>query len=155
MRKERIADLLKFMELSTSADMLVNRYSGGMIRRLEIAQAMLHRPAVLFLDEPTIGLDPSARKLVWNLVLNLREEFGTTILITTHDMEEANHLCDIVGFMNLGSLVAQGVPKAMKAELGPQATLNDVFIHYTGATMTERGDYAQAAETRRTIHNLD
>jgi ABC-2 type transport system ATP-binding protein len=154
-RDQRIEDLLKFMGLTASADMRVNQYSGGMIRRLEIAQAMLHRPAVLFLDEPTIGLDPSARKLVWELVLSLRKEYGTTILISTHDMEEAEHLCDVIGFMNQGCLVAQGVPKEMKAELGSKATLNDVFIHFTGGTMTERGDYAQAAETRRTIHHLD
>jgi len=84
----------------------VRRYSGGMIRRLEIAQSMLHRPSVLFLDEPTVGLDPSAKRAVWERIAELRREFGTTILMTTHDMEEADHLCDMVAVMHRGVLAA-------------------------------------------------
>ena len=82
-RKTRIYQALEFMELGDAAHRLVSHYSGGMIRRLEIAQSMLHRPRVLFLDEPTVGLDPSARRAVWERIRGLRDQFGTTILMTT------------------------------------------------------------------------
>jgi ABC-2 type transport system ATP-binding protein len=88
-RAVRIRHALEFMDLSHVAGKLVKHYSGGMIRRLEIAQSMLHRPTVLFLDEPTVGLDPIAKQAVWQNVRDLRQEFGTTILMTTHDMQEA------------------------------------------------------------------
>jgi ABC-2 type transport system ATP-binding protein len=154
-RKERIAQALDFMELGNAADQRVSHYSGGMIRRLEIAQSMLHRPQVLFLDEPTVGLDPLARHAVWQRIRDLRREFGTTILMTTHDMEEADQLCEIVAFMTLGRVVALGVPSSLKAELGPEATLDDVFIRYTGSSVAERGDYKDATRTRRTAHRLE
>jgi ABC-2 type transport system ATP-binding protein len=154
-RKRRIAQALEFMELGEAADRLVNHYSGGMIRRLEIAQSMLHRPQVLFLDEPTVGLDPLARHAVWQRIRDLRREFGTTILMTTHDMEEADRLCDTVAFMTLGDLVAQGAPSALKDALGANATLDDVFIHWTGGSATERGDYKDAARTRHTARRLE
>jgi ABC-2 type transport system ATP-binding protein len=88
-RESRVQDALDMMGLSDAADKMVRSYSGGMIRRLEIAQSMLHRPRVLFLDEPTIGLDPLARQAVWSHVNSLRTDFGTTIFLTTHFMEEA------------------------------------------------------------------
>jgi len=93
-RKRRIEEALHFMGLTEFGRKLVKTYSGGMIRRLEIAQAMLHRPAVLFLDEPTIGLDPVARRSVWERLLELRRNFRMTVLITTHGMDEADELCD-------------------------------------------------------------
>jgi ABC-2 type transport system ATP-binding protein len=154
-RQPRIAQALEFMELGEAADKLVGHYSGGMIRRLEIAQSMLHRPRVLFLDEPTVGLDPLARHAVWQRIRDLRQEFGTTILMTTHDMEEADRLCDTVAFMTSGNLVAQGAPADLKGELGPDATLDDVFIRCTGGSVKERGDYQDAARTRRTAHRLE
>jgi ABC-2 type transport system ATP-binding protein len=92
-RRQRISDVLEFMGLSEFSRKLVRTYSGGMIRRLEIAQAMLHRPILLFLDEPTIGLDPVARKAVWQHIQQLRADYGTTILLTTHYMDEADQLC--------------------------------------------------------------
>ena len=107
-REARIADLLDFMELAGAAHQLVNQYSGGMIRRLEIAEALVHRPSVLFLDEPTIGLDPSARKRLWNTIKEWKKKYSTTILITTHDMEEADKLCDVVAFMHLGKILRNG-----------------------------------------------
>jgi len=152
---KRISQALEFMELDNAADRLVSRYSGGMIRRLEIAQSMLHRPRVLFLDEPTVGLDPLARHAVWERIRDLRREFGTTILMTTHDMEEADQLCDTVALMTLSRLVALGRPAELKTALGSDATLDDVFIHYTGRSTTERGDYKDAARTRRTAHRLE
>lgn len=154
-RGTRIAQALAFMELQDVADRLVTHYSGGMIRRLEIAQAMLHRPAVLFLDEPTVGLDPAARHAVWQRIRELRAQFGTTILMTTHDMDEADHLCESLAFMHQGKLVARGTPTELKAAIGPQATLDDVFIHFTGASIIEREDYRNVAQARRTIHRFE
>ena len=110
------------MGLVDAADRLVRTYSGGMIRRLELAQAMLHRPAVLFLDEPTVGLDPTARDAVWDHVRELREREGTTIVLTTHYMEEADELCDRVAIMHVGMVAAIGTPIALKAQVGPGAT---------------------------------
>jgi ABC-2 type transport system ATP-binding protein len=153
-RADRIAHGLEFMDLSHVAGKLVKHYSGGMIRRLEIAQSMLHRPRVLFLDEPTVGLDPIAKKAVWQNIRDLRAEFGTTILMTTHDMQEADELCETVAFMHQGSLAAIGSPADFKAALGPAASLGDVFIHYTGASIAEEGDFRNVARTRSTSRRL-
>jgi ABC-2 type transport system ATP-binding protein len=133
-----------------------------MIRRLEIAQSMLHRPAVLFLDEPTVGLDPVAKRAVWARIQALRGEFETTIFMTTHDMGEASRLCDIVAFMHSGKILAQDTPANLKARLGPEATLGDVFVHYAGAPVTEsgvdpaaeEGDWKNVSSTRRSARRL-
>jgi ABC-2 type transport system ATP-binding protein len=122
-RMTRIAQALAFMELEAAGNKLVRHYSGGMMRRLEIAQSMLHRPAVLFLDEPTVALDPIAKHSVWERIRKLREQFGTTVLMTTHDMEEADHLCETVAFMYQGKVVATGSPAELKRTLGAHATL--------------------------------
>ena len=111
---------------------LVRTYSGGMVRRLEIAQALLHMPAVLFLDEPTIGLDPIARRAVWDKLIASRRQFATTILITTHDMEEAEALCDVLAIMHAGRIAALGSPLDLKARVGAGATLDDVFVDVRG-----------------------
>jgi len=153
-RSARINDSLEFMDLSSAADKLVRHYSGGMIRRLEIAQSMLHRPSVLFLDEPTVGLDPFAKQAVWNLIRELRKEFHATILMTTHDMEEADQLCESVAFMHRGTIATIGAPAALKAALGQEATLSDVFIHCTGADISEGGDLRDVARTRHTSQRL-
>jgi ABC-2 type transport system ATP-binding protein len=147
-RSVRIAQALDFMELSHVANKLVKHYSGGMIRRLEIAQSMLHRPSILFLDEPTVGLDPMAKQSVWQNIRDLRAQFGTTILMTTHDMQEADELCETVAFMHQGQLVAQGPPGELKSALGPAVDLGDVFIHYTGATISDGGGFKDAARRR-------
>ncbi len=105
-RQPRIDDALAFMGLLDSRDRLVREYSGGMIRRLEIAQSMLHRPRVLFLDEPTTGLDPLARQAVWERVALLRKQHGTTIFFTTHLMEEADAWCDRLAIMHRGKMAA-------------------------------------------------
>jgi ABC-2 type transport system ATP-binding protein len=101
-RESRLREALRFMGLGDAADKLVREYSGGMIRRLEIAQSTLHRPRVLFLDEPTVGLDPLARQAVWEHVEDLRDNYGTTIFLTTHYMEEADSLCHRVAIMHAG-----------------------------------------------------
>jgi ABC-2 type transport system ATP-binding protein len=136
-RRERIDDALRFMGLMEVGDNLVRTFSGGMVRRLEIAQAMLHAPPVLFLDEPTVGLDPTARHAVWEHVRKLREREGTTILLTTHYMDEAAELCERVGIMHLGKLVALGTPESLAAEVGPGASLDDVFTHFTGSDLDD------------------
>lgn len=153
-RKRRIAEALQFMGLSDFGRKLVKTYSGGMIRRLEIAQAMLHRPAVLFLDEPTIGLDPVARRSVWERLLELRRNFQMTVLITTHGMDEADELCDQLAIMHLGKVAAIGTPADLKASVGPGATLDDVFVHFSGGTIQEEGSYRDVRATRRTVSRL-
>jgi len=153
-RAGRTADALAFMGLSDVSSRLVKTYSGGMIRRLEIAQALLHRPVVVFLDEPTVGLDPVAKHAVWDKLGELRSQFGTTVLLTTHDMEEADALCDRIAIMHQGRVIALGSPAELKAEVGEHATMDDVFVRFTGGAVDEGGTYRDAARTRRTAHRL-
>ena len=153
--QERVASALKFMGLAALADKLVREYSGGMIRRLEIAQSMLHRPPVLFLDEPTVGLDPNARRSVWEHIEELRRNFGMTILLTTHMMEEADSLCGRVAIMHHGRVAATGSPSELKAAIGGKnKTLDDVFIHFTGDEVDLGGSYRETRQTRRTARRL-
>lgn len=153
-RKSRITEALEYMGLSEHADQLVKKYSGGMIRRLEIAQAMLHRPLILFLDEPTIGLDPMACLTVWERLRDLNKEYGMTILMTTHFMDEVDELCDIVAILHQGKLAACGAPTQLKASVGEQATMTDVFAHYSGSDFEETGGYRNAKQTRMTAKRL-
>jgi ABC-2 type transport system ATP-binding protein len=137
------------------ADRLVSTYSGGMVRRLELAQALVNRPRLLILDEPTIGLDPIARGSVWDLIAELRAENGMTVLLTTHYMDEAEELCDRVALMHRGRLRAEGSPSALKADLGVDATLDDVFRHHTGDLPDdEPGGLRDVRRTRRTAIRL-
>ena len=110
LRRSRIEEALNFAELQEAAGREVRGYSGGMVRRLELAMAMLHRPRVLFLDEPTVGLDPLARQAVWQQVRLLAREYGMTIVLTTHFMDEADVLCGRVAIMNLGRVGGSGQP---------------------------------------------
>jgi len=154
-RKQQIAEVLEFMGLEDAAHRLVRTFSGGMIRKLEIAQAILHQPQILFLDEPTVGLDPVARTQVWQLVQQLRREYGTTIFLTTHFLEEADHLCHRVVIMNQGKEIITGSPSELKAVIEkPDATLDDVFIHYAGNQLVSGVSYSETARTRRTSQRL-
>jgi ABC-2 type transport system ATP-binding protein len=153
-QRTRIAAALAFMDLSEDADRLVKNYSGGMIRRLEIAQSTLHRPEVLFLDEPTVGLDPLARDAVWEQLKRLRAEFRTTIVLATHHLEEAESLCDRVAILYQGRISIIGAPSELKAGLGPGATLEDVFARYTGAENDVRDGVGAAYRQRRTAERL-
>lgn len=117
-RNKRIAEALEYLELKDRANDMVNTYSGGMMRRLEIAQALVNQPRVLFLDEPSIGLDPIAKRNIWDHVEKLRSEFRTTIIMTTHDMTEADELCDRLGIINKGKLVTTGEPAKLKTSVG-------------------------------------
>jgi ABC-2 type transport system ATP-binding protein len=117
-RQSRIEKILTMMDLSQRAHSLVDTYSGGMVRRLEIGQAMLHHPRLLFLDEPTIGLDPGGRKLVWEHIRKLNKEDQMTIFLTTHYMEEAEELCDHIGIIDNGKLSIVGSPQELKEKVG-------------------------------------
>src|SRR5262249_59440477 len=110
-RRERIDEAVEAMELGSFVERLGRTLSGGMLRRLEIATALLNRPEVLFLDQPTVGLDPTARSLVWEHVHALRREAGTTVLVTTHLMEEADRHCDRLAIMGMGVVVELGAPQ--------------------------------------------
>ena len=136
-QQQRIHESLERMGLSEAADRKVSTYSGGMVRRLELAQALVNRPRLLVLDEPTIGLDPVARSSVWERVDDLRRETGMTVLLTTHYMEEADVLCDRLALMHRGQIRALGTPEELKKSLSATATLDDVFRHYTGDTIDE------------------
>jgi ABC-2 type transport system ATP-binding protein len=152
--KSRVAEALRYMGLTESARQLVKKYSGGMIRRLELAQAMLHRPAILFLDEPTIGLDPIACLSVWDRLRALNREHGMTILMTTHVMEEVDELCDLVAILHQGALAASGSPAQLKAAVGADATMTDVFAHFSGGSIENGGGYRDAKQTRMTAKRL-
>jgi ABC-2 type transport system ATP-binding protein len=117
-REELIRDALDYMGLTDRADDLVKHYSGGMMRRLEIAQALVNQPRILFLDEPSIGLDPFSRRQVIGYVKQLNEKYKTTILITTHDMAEADELCHRLAIMNAGKFAVIGSPEELKATVG-------------------------------------
>ena len=148
-RERRISAALEMMGLSEVRDRLVRHYSGGMIRRLEIAQSTLHRPSVLFLDEPTVGLDPAGRRTVWNHVRELRSDLGAAVVVTTHYMDEAEDLCDRLGVLHAGRIEAVDTPAALRASVGPDATLDDVFLALTGATIDTGGGYRDVRQTRR------
>ena len=125
------------MELLDVADRLAGTYSGGMVRRLEVAQALVNRPSLLVLDEPTVGLDPIARDGVWTQVQNMQAQFGMTVLLTTHYMEEADALCDRVALMHHGVLARRRArPPKLKSTVSPRATLEDVFRHYTASGLS-------------------
>jgi len=154
-RTDRVREALEFMGLTEVGDKLVRNYSGGMIRRLEIAQSMLHRPSILFLDESTVGLDPVARNGVWEHIQRLRADYGTAIFLTTHYMQEADDLCNRVAIMHLGKVAAIGTPAQLKASLGKtDATLDDVFAHYTGYELELGGNYREVSRTRRVAQRL-
>ncbi|MCM6777873.1 ATP-binding cassette domain-containing protein [Nocardia sp. CDC159] len=152
-RAQRVEEVLAAMDLLEVADRPASGYSGGMVRRLELAQALINRPALLILDEPTVGLDPIARDGVWERVRDLRRRFGTTVLLTTHYMAEADALCDRIALLHKGVLRAVGAPAELRHALGPTATLEDVFRHHAGAGLDEEstteGGLRNVRSTRR------
>ena len=118
LREERIKELMKLVELDDKKDNLVKTYSGGMRRRLEIARGLLHEPRVLFLDEPTLGLDPQTRNHLWNYIDKLNKEKGITIILTTHYMEEADKLCDRIAIIDKGKIIALDTSERLKESIG-------------------------------------
>jgi ABC-2 type transport system ATP-binding protein len=156
-RRERVESALAAMGLTDAASRQAKTYSGGMVRRLELAQALVNSPRLLVLDEPTVGLDPIARTDVWEFIARLREAADMTVLMTTHYMDEADTYCDRVALMHAGSIRATGTPGLLKAMLGENATLDDVFRHYTGGTLDsdpDRGGIRDVRRARRTARRL-
>jgi ABC-2 type transport system ATP-binding protein len=156
-RKQRVEEALEAMGLTEAAGRLAGTYSGGMIRRLELAQSLISAPRLLVLDEPTVGLDPIARGVVWEYIAKLRIEHQMTVLMTTHYMDEADAYCDRISLMHRGKIRVTGTPASLRAGLGEQATLDDVFRHYTGDTLDktpEEGDMRDARRARRTARRL-
>jgi ABC-2 type transport system ATP-binding protein len=156
-RRDRVENALAAMGLTEPANRIVKTYSGGMIRRLELAQALVNSPSLLVLDEPTVGLDPIARSDVWEYIAALRQQADMTVLMTTHYMDEADTYCGRIALMHAGSIRATGSPGWLKAMLGDSATLDDVFRHYTGGTLddnTESGGIRDVRRARRTARRL-
>ncbi len=115
---QQVHEVTELVGLTDAIDRRIQGYSGGMKRRLDLASALLHRPRVLFLDEPTTGLDPTSRTLIWDRMRQLRVRYGATIFLTTQYLEEADQLADRVGIIDLGRIVREGTPEALKAEVG-------------------------------------
>ena len=155
-RRQRVTQALAAMGLTAASGRLVKTYSGGMVRRLELAQALVNAPRLLVLDEPTVGLDPVARADVWEFITRLRETNDMTVLMTTHYMDEADLYCDRLALMHRGTIRATGTPEELKATLGEDATLDDVFRRYTGDTLddNDQGGIRDVRRARRTARRL-
>ena len=136
-RRNRIEQLLKFVELWDRKDDLVKHFSGGMKRRLEIARGLVHHPEILFLDEPTLGLDPQTRNHIWNYIKNLNEEEKMTVFFTTHYMDEADRVANRVAVIDNGKIITQGSPQELK-EQTKTLSLEDAFLQLTGHTIREQ-----------------
>jgi ABC-2 type transport system ATP-binding protein len=148
-RAERIELLLKLFELWDRRDSYVKTFSGGMKRRLEIARGLLHTPKILFLDEPTLGLDPQTRNQLWTHVRHLNETEGVTVFLTTHYMDEAERMAHRIGIIDHGKIVAQGSPDQLKRQTGSES-LEAAFLALTGTTIRdERAD--PAAQMRNMV----
>jgi ABC-2 type transport system ATP-binding protein len=142
----RIAYWLDWVGLTEAAHRIVKTYSGGMKRRLDLALGLVHEPEVLFLDEPTTGLDPETRAALWRDLDRLRGEKQLTVLLTTHYLEEADHLCDRLAIVDHGRIVVEGRPADLKAAIrkggAAEPTLNDVYLHHTGSRYASGEDEA-------------
>ncbi|SEM11970.1 ABC-2 type transport system ATP-binding protein [Syntrophus gentianae] len=132
---QRIAGLLALIGLADRSHDLVITFSGGMKRRLEIARSILHHPRVLLLDEATVGLDPQARRRIWDYIATLRRTYSLTVLLTTHYLEEAE-ICDRIAILDKGAVIACDTPARLK-ELHGQKTLDDLFLHLTGRDLQD------------------
>jgi ABC-2 type transport system ATP-binding protein len=158
-RKEqpaRIEDLLKLVELWSRKDSMVKTFSGGMRRRLEIARGLLHEPRILFLDEPTLGLDTQTRNLMWDYVKKLAREKGMTIFFTTHYLDEAEDVADRIAVIDHGKIVAEGTTPEL-TKLTKTKTLEDAYLQLTGTTIrdeTSRGNDGLNARMARRNTNL-
>ncbi|HEY3705026.1 MAG TPA: ATP-binding cassette domain-containing protein [Terracidiphilus sp.] len=144
--KQRTEELLKLFELWDRRNDQVKKFSGGMKRRLEIARGFLHTPKILFLDEPTLGLDPQSRNQLWTIVKRVNESESVTVMLTTHYMDEADRVAHRIGVIDHGKLVTQGTPAEIKAQTGSQ-TLEDAFLKLTGNTI--RDESANSADAMR------
>lgn len=137
-QEERIEMLLKLMQLWDRKDDQVKKFSGGMKRRLEIARGLLHLPQILFLDEPSLGLDPQTRNLLWEHIRELNEKEGITVFLTTHIMEEAERVADTVAVIDHGKIIDRGTPRELAERTGA-TSLEEAFLNLTGRTIREEG----------------
>ena len=133
-REERIDEVLEMVELTDRQDTLVENYSGGMKRRLEMARGLIHRPKVLFLDEPTLGLDAQTRRRIWDYIKKLNKEEDITIILTTHYMEEADFLCDRIAIMDFGKIIALDTPEKLKDVVGGDVVSLEISGDVNGFT---------------------
>jgi len=150
-RRARIENLLKFVELWERKASFAKTFSGGMKRRLEIARALLHTPRILFLDEPTLGLDPQTRNHIWGYIQNLAHEKNMTVFFTTHYMDEAERVADEVAIVDRGKIVSRGTPSFLK-ESTKTSSLEAAFIALTGRAI--RDDEASAQDRMRTMSRV-
>lgn len=134
--KQRVEKMLRFVELWDRRKELVKNFSGGMRRRLEIARGLIHRPEILFLDEPTIGLDPQTRNHIWTYLKQLNKKEGITIFLTTHYLEEADRMAQVIAIIDRGRIVAQGTPAELKKRTRTKS-LEDAFLKLTGKKIRE------------------
>ncbi len=145
-RKKMILELLKFVELDERKDDLVKTFSGGMKRRLEIARGLLHNPKILFLDEPTLGLDPQTRNHIWNFIKEINKNEGMTVFFTTHYMEEAERIAERIAIIDHGKIVALGTAGELRAQTKTNS-LEEAFLALTGKTI--RDDEASSIDRLR------
>ena len=143
---QQVREVTELVGLTDAIDRRIDGYSGGMKRRLDLASSLLHRPRVLFLDEPTTGLDPTSRTLIWDRVRHLRQEYGATIFLTTQYLEEADQLADRVGIINRGLIVREGTPESLKAEVGADVIDIAVDDHQAGAARVAIAEMQSAGE---------
>jgi ABC-2 type transport system ATP-binding protein len=151
LRRERIKTLLTTFELWDRKDRPVEEFSGGMRRRLEIARGLLHTPKILFLDEPTLGLDPHSRSQLWAHVKHLNQQEGVTVFLTTHYMDEADRAAGRIGIIDHGKIVALGTARELKKSTGKE-TLEDAFLVLTASALPDRS--AGAAEPVRAVAGI-
>src|ERR1700729_3181149 len=151
LRAERIESLLKLFELWDRRNDPVKQFSGGMKRRLEIARGLLHTPKIIFLDEPTLGLDPQTRNQLWTHVKKLNEEERVTVFLTTHYMEEADRVAHRIAIIDHGSIVAQGTSAELKQQTNAE-TLEQAFLALTGSSV--RAESADAADQMRNMARM-
>ena len=137
--------LLAMVDLAEVADKRLGEFSGGMQRRVDLAAALMHLPAVVFLDEPTEGLDPRARAAIWDALDRLRGHLGVTVVLTTHYMDEADRLCDRLAIIDRGSIVAEDTPAALKASVGSDS-LEEVYLRHTGHAFEPSDDALKVLE---------
>ena len=171
-RKKRIDELLELVDLQSRANSLVRTYSGGMKRRLELVRGLLHHPAVLFLDEPTLGLDPQSREVIWKYIGEMSKAEETTIILTTHYMEEAEMMCDRIAIIDRGKAMKEGTPEALRASLGGDLVylrsksldvaairalsfVKEVKVDADRATVTVEKASANLPELLRVVRNID
>lgn len=146
-RRERIRELLDYVGLTDKKDDKISTFSGGMVRRMMIARSLMHKPKVLFLDEPTVGLDPQTRRKIWDLI-KVMQQAGMTVLLTTHYIEEAESLCGRVGIIDHGQLIALGTPKELQEKTG------SLVVEYLKDHITERRFFSDRASALNYANGL-